>query len=394
METLLQRHTVKNYQFGIEKRIRRFRHGTYVRQAIAARYGDLLHDEDCFRAMLVMERKRTERSNNPFMIMFIDVSGLQHMNTSLRTVKNLISTISTITRETDIKGWYSSQRIIGIIFTEYDPMSIGTIVQKVKDSFNKVLTSAQISVLELSYYLFPGDKEHGGNRVADINAVLYSSEMSVARVKKLSLFYKRYVDIVGSLSGLIVFLPLFLIIPVIIKMTSKGAVFFKQERVGQYGKKFTLLKFRTMKESNDNAIHKNFIKQFIKDSHNVAGDNSEQQFKIQNDPRITWIGNFLRKTSLDEVPQFINVLCGEMSLVGPRPAIPYEVDEYDVWHKRRVLEVKPGITGFWQVKGRSRTDFNTMVRMDVQYIQNWSLKTDFQIILQTPLALLSVKGAY
>ena len=135
------------------------------------------------------------------------------------------------------------------------------------------------------------------------------------------------------------------------------------------------------------------MKQFIcnKENDDRTGKNI---YKMKDDPRITKIGRFLRKSSLDELPQFLNVLLGQMSLVGPRPAIPYEVDEYDIWHKRRVLEVKPGITGVWQVDGRSNTPFEKMVRMDINYIKNWSLLTDIKLILKTPLAVFAAKGAY
>jgi lipopolysaccharide/colanic/teichoic acid biosynthesis glycosyltransferase len=117
-------------------------------------------------------------------------------------------------------------------------------------------------------------------------------------------------------------------------------------------------------------------------------------YKITKDPRVTPVGHFLRKTSLDELPQFFNVLLGDMSLVGPRPAIPYECEEYDVWHRRRLLEMKPGITGLWQVRGRSATTFDEMVRIDIKYVQEWSLWLDIKIILQTPWVVLKGKGAY
>jgi lipopolysaccharide/colanic/teichoic acid biosynthesis glycosyltransferase len=117
-------------------------------------------------------------------------------------------------------------------------------------------------------------------------------------------------------------------------------------------------------------------------------------YKIQRDPRITGVGQFLRKTSLDEFPQFWNVLRGDMSLVGPRPALPYEFDMYDHWHRRRVLEMKPGVTGLWQVSGRSRVCFDDMVRLDVRYSQGWSLWLDLKILMATPLAVLMGKGAH
>jgi lipopolysaccharide/colanic/teichoic acid biosynthesis glycosyltransferase len=151
-----------------------------------------------------------------------------------------------------------------------------------------------------------------------------------------------------------------------------------------------------MKCENDPKIHQEYVRRFIAGEANPAGagDNQNAVYKIQNDPRITCLGKFLRKTSLDELPQFINVLKGEMSLVGPRPPIPYELETYQIWHRRRLLEAKPGITGLWQVNGRSRLKFDDMVRLDLQYAKTWSLWLDIKILLQTPRAVLFGAGAY
>ena len=126
----------------------------------------------------------------------------------------------------------------------------------------------------------------------------------------------------------------------------------------------------------------------------AAESNGHLPYKITDDPRVTRVGRFLRKTSLDEIPQFLNVLRGEMSLVGPRPPIPYEIEAYDIWHRRRLMEVRPGITGLWQVKGRSKVCFNDMVRLDLEYARRWSVRLDLKILLQTPRAVLFGGGAY
>jgi lipopolysaccharide/colanic/teichoic acid biosynthesis glycosyltransferase len=180
-----------------------------------------------------------------------------------------------------------------------------------------------------------------------------------------------------------------------IKCTSKGPVLFKQTRVGYKGKKFIFLKFRTMSVGVDDQKHKEYMRQFIKGNNEKInmGTDDKPVFKMTNDLRITSFGKFLRKTSLDELPQFLNVLAGDMSIVGPRPPIPYEVNEYNHWHKKRVIDVKPGITGLWQVSGRSSTTFDEAVRLDVQYARQWNLLIDFKIILQTFGAVLSQKGA-
>jgi lipopolysaccharide/colanic/teichoic acid biosynthesis glycosyltransferase len=151
-----------------------------------------------------------------------------------------------------------------------------------------------------------------------------------------------------------------------------------------------------MYTNNDPKIHREFVQRFIagNEQKRVESETESVVYKITNDPRITPIGKFLRKTSLDEFPQFWNVLRGEMSLVGPRPPVPYEFEVYDFWHRRRVLEVKPGVTGLWQVSGRSRTCFDDMVRLDLRYSQSWSLWLDLKILVATPRAVFTSEGAF
>jgi lipopolysaccharide/colanic/teichoic acid biosynthesis glycosyltransferase len=150
-----------------------------------------------------------------------------------------------------------------------------------------------------------------------------------------------------------------------------------------------------MSVDNDPGIHQEYIKNFIREKKSyTSGPEEPLIFKIKDDPRVTPLGRILRKTSLDELPQFLNVLKGEMSLVGPRPPIPYELENYDVWHRRRIMEVKPGITGLWQIEGRSSTTFDEMVRLDLKYAKEWSLWLDIKILLKTPRVVLVGKGAY
>lgn len=205
---------------------------------------------------------------------------------------------------------------------------------------------------------------------------------------------KRLIDIVGALTGLALFSPLFLVIAAAIKLTSRGPVLFKQQRIGQFGQPFTFFKFRSMEDGCDDLIHQRYVEKLIKGENHLVNLGSEQQpvYKIQFDPRVTTIGNILRKTSLDELPQFLNVLSGTMSLVGPRPPIPYEVENYKNWHLRRILEVKPGITGLWQIYGRSRTTFDDMVRLDLRYVDQKSLLLDLKILLRTIPAVLTPKN--
>ena len=203
---------------------------------------------------------------------------------------------------------------------------------------------------------------------------------------------KRGFDILFTLMIALVGMPFYMLIAALIKLTSEGPVLFVQERVGQDGRVFKFYKFRTMLVDNSDAQHRSFAEDFIK-GRLMSEEGDRRVFKLQNDPRVTAIGRFLRKTSLDELPQFLNVLTGEMSLVGPRPPIPYELEQYKPWHCRRVLDAKPGITGLWQVSGRSRTTFDEMVRLDLRYARTRSFWTDIKILLATPRAVISGKGA-
>jgi exopolysaccharide biosynthesis polyprenyl glycosylphosphotransferase len=207
-------------------------------------------------------------------------------------------------------------------------------------------------------------------------------------------FIKRASDIFISAVALIVLSPVLFLIALLVKFDSRGAVLFKQERVGMDGRIFLCYKFRTMKAGAGEEIHREAYRKNIKGATEANAGNDENPIfgKVKNDPRITRIGKFLRRTSLDELPQFINVLKGDMSVVGVRPPIPYEVEDYDVRHRKR-LDMKPGITGLWQVSGRNRLAFEEMVRIDLYYIENWSLWLDLKIILLTLPAILRGDGA-
>ncbi|MBZ5723503.1 MAG: sugar transferase [Acidobacteriia bacterium] len=206
-------------------------------------------------------------------------------------------------------------------------------------------------------------------------------------------------DIAGSLLALLIFSPVLFLVAALIKLTSHGPVLFQQERLGHRGKPFRFLKFRSMHLQTDETIHKDYVKLFISGKTDAVksqnnGNNGNNVYKLTHDPRVTPIGRFLRKTSLDELPQLINVLKGEMSLVGPRPPIRYEVACYEIWHRDRLLVVPPGITGLWQVEGRSKVTFDEMVRLDLKYATSWSLWLDIKILMRTPRAVLMGAGAY
>ena len=194
---------------------------------------------------------------------------------------------------------------------------------------------------------------------------------------------KRTSDLFIALLASLLVLPFSLLFSLLIKLDSKGPIFYKQERVGMDGRVFLFYKFRTMRVNTDDASHREFQRRFIAGESEVqTGDDGRPVYKLQQDPRITRVGRWLRRLSLDELPQLLNVLRGDMSVVGPRPPIPYEVQAYELWHRKR-LDMKPGMTGLWQVSGRNHLPFDEMVRLDLFYIENWSLLLDLKIILRT-----------
>jgi exopolysaccharide biosynthesis polyprenyl glycosylphosphotransferase len=204
---------------------------------------------------------------------------------------------------------------------------------------------------------------------------------------------KRVSDIVIASLTLVLFSPLWLLIGLLIKVDSKGAVLYSQERVGMDGRIFLVYKFRTMRTDADSEIHREYQRKFIAGRAEAnVGDDQRPAYKLQNDPRITRVGRVLRRLSLDEVPQLFNVIRGDMSVVGPRPPIPYEVEAYELRHRKR-LDMKPGLTGLWQVSGRNRLPFEEMVKLDLLYIENWSLLSDLKIILRTVLVMIRGDGS-
>jgi lipopolysaccharide/colanic/teichoic acid biosynthesis glycosyltransferase len=351
--------------------------------------------QETFLRMLYIEQRRTERSQTPFVLMLLEPK-VAWSRLAPRIFDRVLVALSESTRETDISGWYAQGSVIGVIYTEIgttDPKSASsTLLGKVAESLSNHLGAEESKGFSLSVYVFPDEQTAG---VDGLNTKPVLCPDFGGKPSKNDII-KRGMDIGGSLFALILASPLLLVIAAIVKLTSKGPVLFRQERVGRYGRNFTFLKFRSMYAGNDPRIHEEFVKRLIVADKDSAQNKSEAPAmrKMTSDPRVTPIGRFLRKTSLDEVPQFINVLLGDMSLVGPRPPIPYEVKCYELWHRRRVLSVKPGITGLWQVLGRSRVSFDNMVRMDLRYAMSWTPWLDVKILLKTPRAVLSGEGAF
>jgi len=335
----------------------------------------LFLNQDLFTSFLSLERKRSERTGQPFGLALLDVAQISDK-------LSLCNALSSHVRETDLLGWFRQESVAGIIFTALNgaPTQLvrSQLLTNIDNAMRSVLIPADRSKIPVLLRIYP----------EEVNEDLYPD---LPQAKKKSSFQsiKRIVDISGSLMALILLSPVFLAISTAVKFSSPGPALFRQKRLGLFGIEFEFLKFRSMYTRNDPKIHQQYIEKLIQN--NV---DSSEAYKITRDPRVTPFGHFLRKTSLDELPQFWNVLKGQMSLVGPRPPIPYEMEKYLLWHRRRVYEAKPGITGLWQVNGRSRTTFDQMVRLDIRYIQEQSLWLDTKIALKTPFVIISGAGAY
>jgi lipopolysaccharide/colanic/teichoic acid biosynthesis glycosyltransferase len=357
-----------------------------------------IQNEENFKRMIAVERKRTERSREPFLLMLLE-AGNHHQRAEKNTnaLDKIISAMLSSTRETDVVGWYKDRTTVGVMFTgltiEDKSAVLSTILSRVSAALRDELTSDQFSQISLSFHFFPDHWDHE-NSGRPSNPALYPDLFSTSSEKRSLLIVKRAMDIAGSALLLVLCAPLLLVIAAAVKASSQGPVLFKQYRVGQYGRRFTFLKFRSMRADNDPSVHREYVTKLIAGEAERIPSHADDKgvYKLANDTRITPIGRFLRKTSLDEFPQFLNVLKGDMSLVGPRPPIPYELAAYQTWHRRRVLEVKPGITGLWQVTGRSRVKFDDMVRLDLRYAMSWSPWLDVKILMRTPGAV--IKGAH
>ena len=358
--------------------------------------GEVL-SEETFCRLIALERKRSERSQRPFVLLLIDSGRIDPGDKQGPVLLDVLSALQGATRETDVTGWYTTNSVVGVMFTEIvldNGAVLSTILSRVSTVLRDRLDTDQFSRIKFSFHVFPDD---WGSQDSDrpSNPTLYPDLEKRQKSNRLFRATKRLIDVVGSLLLLAILSPVFFAIAAAIKLTSRGPVLFRQKRIGEHGIPFTFLKFRSMHMNNDSSEHEEYVRELIagQAGKKSANGNGGGVFKLTNDQRITRVGRFLRRSSLDELPQLINVLRGEMSLVGPRPPVPYEVEAYATWHRRRLLEAKPGITGLWQVHGRSRVEFDDMVRMDLRYARDCSPLLDLKILLQTPKAVMSGDGA-
>jgi lipopolysaccharide/colanic/teichoic acid biosynthesis glycosyltransferase len=427
--------------------IKNFKESKSLRGNLSTQNGWYTTEE--FQNILKREKNRSNRSGLPIsyiflkLIRYIPNTQKAPKKEYLRFLEILITLLSNHTRDYDIKTLIDQYRIgILLIDTSLDGARafMEKISQKFFDYFMRDGNEEYLYMLKLieisSYPLNQIDDscniqgtpvvlrkvELAGNEGFDNNllSLRQTSDLHVnwkliipsgdALVVDIPIFWrlsfpnrylfdyeflKRALDIFGSIFGLVFFSPLMILIALMIKISSRGPVLYKQRRIGYLGKKFTFLKFRTMYANSDEAVHKDYVQKLIegKNAETNHGTKDKPLYKLENDMRITPIGRILRKLSLDELPQFLNVLGGSMSLVGPRPPIFYEIEAYKSWHHRRILEVKPGITGLWQVYGRSKTTFDEMVRLDLKYVKEKSIKLDIEILIKTFAAIFNTEGA-
>ena len=231
--------------------------------------------------------------------------------------------------------------------------------------------------------------------VTDAELIALSGAVAWDLVPSRAYYYvlKRTLDVIVALALLIVLLPAMLACALAVRLESPGPVLFRQQRAGQAGRPFTLLKYRSMYAGADPTLHREYATAFVRGTATVQSTDTARVYKLTDDPRVTRVGRWLRRTSLDELPQLLNVLQGTMSLVGPRPPIPYELEHYQPVHWQR-LSVKPGMTGVWQVYGRSVSTFDEMVQMDLRYIREQSLLLDLKLLVKTFPIVIGGRGAH
>ena len=338
-----------------------------------------------FRDTIVRERRRADRTGAPFAVLLIDRSDDAFQAAPWESI---VSAIAAMKRDSDAAGWFEEGAVLGLLLP--DASRYGAL--KVMDRLRREIAAdiGDSALAAASMRLYAHGIEPGPDGVSFPPVDLLLEAFVTHRERPWCDSVKRGLDIFGSALLLVACAPLMLAVFAAVKWSSPGPALLRQVRVGRKGEPFKMLKFRTMYVNMGSGIHQDYMAWFIKSSGKQARAGNEV-FKLTDDPRVTRPGRFLRKSSLDELPQFWNVLIGDMSLVGPRPPLPFEVEQYQPWHRRRVLEAKPGITGLWQVRGRSRTTFDEMVRLDLRYARSYSLWMDIKILAATPRAMF--KGA-
>ncbi|MEN8134262.1 MAG: sugar transferase [Thermodesulfobacteriota bacterium] len=353
---------------------------------------DNICGEKEFLRVLARERARAERSAHQFsLIVFETRCGKQSSNVQTHLLDELCSRM----RTTDEAGWLRQNRIGAILHnaTAHNAWSFAKDIQMSLLSDDTQLLCKVYSYPPPQKNDTKSDGKAPEKQVAEANAgQQFNRDCSIEELqphytKKITR-KKRCLDLFGSLLGLIILSPLFMILWCVIKSVSPGPAIYRQTRIGLGGRPFTFLKFRTMAIDADTTDHRKYLSSLIQGEEGQQNC-SQAMIKLDdNNCNIILFGKLIRKTYLDELPQLFNVLLGDMSLIGPRPPIPYEVEEYQLWHTNR-FDTTPGMTGLWQVSGKNRLTFDQMVRLDIQYIRKQSFWMDLKILLMTPMVIAS-----
>jgi lipopolysaccharide/colanic/teichoic acid biosynthesis glycosyltransferase len=351
-----------------------------------------INSQEVFLQCVAREWRRAERSNRPsLLLIFDDINKLSPFRAS-----EFAELAGELFRDTDIIGWYKTDQALGVVCIEFGNLSIDearfVILQKVQA---QLLSGprGETSGIKLTIHVLPPytHAEPWGKSEIEFAERVWGTTPRESRAIQI---LKRAFDIAGSGLLLIFLSPTLVAIALGVRLTSRGSAVYRQARAGLAGRRFDLYKFRTMYAGSDSRLHVEYVTKFISGTAEPQlDDNGNSLYKQTQDPRVTPFGRFLRRTSLDELPQLWNVLRGDMSLVGPRPPIPYEVECYELWHRRRVFEMKPGLTGLWQVRGRSRCSFAEMVRLDLQHSKPHSLSLYLRVLWETPRAVIGGGGA-
>lgn len=339
-----------------------------------------------FLKQLHLEKRRADRSKAPLSIVMVQLKD--GGSDQFEQLRNLAARLLSGRRETDIHGCLAGG-VLAVLLPDTRPEGAEAVARSLRDSAG----DARIEVGVATYPDYVFERLLVDDTVGqDFDPFLLQGLSDKTRASHM---LKRAIDLVGSLGLLLAASPLMLAVSIAIASTSRGPVIFRQIRLGRAGAKFVCYKFRSMRVDADDRIHRDYVSNLIDGRLDQVnqGDAAEPHYKIKADPRVTRVGRFIRATSIDELPQLFNVLKGDMSLVGPRPPLPYEAEKYQAWHLRRVLDIRPGITGLWQVEGRSRTSFDDMVRLDLRYISIWSPWLDIKILAKTVLVVLRREGA-
>ena len=341
-----------------------------------------------FLLQLQREKRRAERSKAALSIVLyrIDVTR----DDADVHASRLVEVLYRVKRETDILGYVGGD-LVAVLFPDTGKQGAEAFVQKVQahpDAAGLPFVPVSATYPDAAFDAFVDG--HGG--APEVLSLLFADH---PRAPRVGYPLKRVLDLTGALVALVLLSPLMLGVAIAVALTSPGNVIFRQVRLGKGGEPFVFYKFRSMRTDADDGIHREFVANLIRGEPEQASGSKAPRtmYKLTSDPRVTRIGKFIRRTSIDELPQLFNVLKGDMSLAGPRPPIPYEAASYQAWHLRRILSVRPGITGLWQVEGRSRVSFDEMVRMDLRYIRRCSLGLDLRILLKTVLVVLRCEGA-